>query len=243
MDHPIVELVYTAKGDSQKADSLIRDYLPFIKSEASKATEQIITEGSDELSIAMIGFHEAIESYSKIRGTFLKYASVVMKRKLIDYYRKEKRHRHPISLDETLYDDSETLLDKIQDKEETEVYDEIDFRDATRQEIIELSNQLKKFDLSLTDIADSSPKQERTLNSCWRALHYVKENPDIIREVIKTKKLPISQLSAKSGVEKKTLERHRKYLMAMIIIFSNGYEIIRGHLRETAIFRESEVEQ
>ena len=34
-----------------------------------------------------------------------------------------------------------------------------------------------------------------------------------------------------SGVERKTLERHRKYILAMLLIQTNGYEIIRGHLR------------
>ena len=36
---------------------------------------------------------------------------------------------------------------------------------------------------------------------------------------------------AGSGCDRKTLERHRKYLLAMLVIQTNGYEIIRGHLR------------
>ena len=40
----------------------------------------------------------------------------------------------------------------------------------------------------------------------------------------------MSKLSSGSGVSKKTMERHRKYLVALLCIWSNGYEIIRGHL-------------
>ena len=34
-------------------------------------------------------------------------------------------------------------------------------------------------------------------------------------------------LSSLSGVDRKTLDRHRKYLIAVLLAFTNGYEIIR----------------
>ena len=40
----------------------------------------------------------------------------------------------------------------------------------------------------------------------------------------------MSERAAGTGVERKTLERHRKYLLAILLAFTNGYEIIRGHL-------------
>ena len=52
-----------------------------------------------------------------------------------------------------------------------------------------------------------------------------------MEEIERSGKLPITRLSEAVGVEKKTLERHRKYLLAMLLIHTNGYEIIRGHLR------------
>ena len=48
---------------------------------------------------------------------------------------------------------------------------------------------------------------------------------------LRTKKLPLNDLAAGSGVERKTLERHRKYMVALLLIYTNGYEIIRGHLK------------
>lgn len=240
VDSSIVELVYQAKGNSLKADSLIYDYLPFIKSVASKATGKSINDSSDELSIAMIGFHQAIESYSKLKGSFLKYAALIMKNRLIDYYRSEKKHQDQISLETPIYEEDLTLMDTLED--ENNQFDSLDIRNATREEILELSKQLLDYGLSLTDIADNSPKQNRTLNSCKEVISYVKARPEIIDEVLKSKKLPLAKLSLATGVEKKTLERHRKYLMALIIIYSNGYEIIRGHLKQVLnIKKEGEI--
>ena len=48
---------------------------------------------------------------------------------------------------------------------------------------------------------------------------------------MRTKKLPLAALVRGAGVERKTLERHRKYVLAMLLILTNGYEIVRGHLQ------------
>ena len=69
--HKIVEQVYAAKEDVRAADDLIRAYLPFIKAETAKFLKRPPIEGhDDELSIAMIAFHEAIGGYSRTRGCF-----------------------------------------------------------------------------------------------------------------------------------------------------------------------------
>lgn len=227
----IVDRVYAAKGDSAAADSLIRDYLPFIKAQTYKVVGRMITDEDDELSIAMIAFHEAIESYSRLRGAFLPYASLVMERKLIDFFRKEKRHMGQLSIDVPVMENEDaTYSETLEDQ--TDAYGEFEMRDATRAEIMELTAQLQEYGITLNDIADNSPKQERTLESCQLALAHARAYPAIIEEFKRTKKLPLKALVEGSGVERKTLERHRKYMMALLLIFSNGYEIIRGHLKQ-----------
>ena len=64
----------------------------------------------------------------------------------------------------------------------------------------------------------------------FAALLYAKKEKGILDSLLKTKKLPIEAVSKGSGVERKTLERHRKYMVALLLAYTNGYEIIRGHL-------------
>ena len=110
--------------------------------------------------------------------------------------------------------------------------EELAAREAARGEIEELTRQMEEFGVSLTDVAENCPRQERTLRACRKALYYAKEHPEILEEFLRTKRLPIARLCQGSGTERKTMERHRKYMVALLLIYTNGYEIIRGHLKQ-----------
>ena len=153
-----------------------------------------------------------------------------MKSRLIDYRRKEQRHGNVISLDAPAGEDDAPLSDTIAD--ETDHNEAYVVREATRAEIEELTRQMREFGVSLSDVADNCPKQQRTLEACRKALWHAKEHPELLDELLKTRRLPIARLSEGSGTERKTLERHRKYMVALLLIYTNGYEIIRGHLTQ-----------
>lgn len=227
--HEIISRVNMAKKDSREADKLIADYMPFIKSETAKFLKRSPDQSDDELSIAMFAFYEAIRNYSKIRGSFLRFAALQIKNRLIDNYRKEKRNRGNISL-YTSDDEKTELIDSISDDEDK--FTEIELREATKQEIAELTAQMEEFGVSFTDIADNSPKQQRTLEICGRAVRYARNNPDILEDFLRTKRVPIGALADGANAERKTLERHRRYLVAMLLICTNGYEIMRGHIMQ-----------
>lgn len=228
-EHQIIKSVYAAKEDLQKADDLIRNYIPYIRSEASKCISRLCTEQDDEFSIAMIAFHEAILGYERGKGAFLNYASMLIRSRIIDYQRKEVRHQGTVSIYAETGDDDQTILDELAD--DRDHFEESANLEATKQEIEELSAVMADFDVSFSDVADNSPKQERTLEACASAIRYAAENKFLLDELLRTKKLPMAQLVLGSGAERKTLERHRKYILAMLLIQTNGYEIIRGHLR------------
>ena len=94
----------------------------------------------------------------------------------------------------------------------------------------EFSEKLAQFGLTFSDVADNCPRQERTFAACRRVLDFARTQPELLKRVEDTGKLPMGELSAGSGTDKKTMERHRKYLVAILLAFTNGYEIIRGHL-------------
>ena len=230
-EHDIVRQVLQAQQDSYAADRLIERYLPFIRAEAAKFLQRPPTDSDDELIIAMIAFHEAVCGYDKGRGAFLPYAATLIRSRLIDYDRKERRHRGSVSLDAPRGEEEDgSLLDTLADPSDHS--GDLITREATAHEIRELSEQMEGFGVSLSDVADNCPRQQRTLDACRAAMAYAKSRPDLLDQLVRTGKLPLSELAQGSGVERKTLERHRKYLMALLLICTNGYEIIRGHLHQ-----------
>ena len=67
--HELVEQVYAAKTDPDAADSLIRQYMGFLRAETAKYLHRAPIEGQDEeLSIVLLAFYEAILGYEKNRG-------------------------------------------------------------------------------------------------------------------------------------------------------------------------------
>ena len=235
MEHEIVRSVAAAQKDAQAADALVRQYLPFIKAETAKFLKRIPIEGQDdELGIAMFAFHETAMAYQIGRGAFLKLAATAIRNRLIDYQRMEQRHTGHVSLDQTVDGDAEgrTLLEFI-DTGHDEIAQQQSLS-AAREEVMAFAQELGQYGLKLTDIAENCPKQERTLSACHCVLSCAREHPAYLEQLTTTGKLPIAALSAESGVERKTMERHRRYLVALLLAFTNGLEIIRGHLRQMA---------
>lgn len=234
MEHSIVGQVYAAKTDPEAADVLIGQYIGFIRSETVKFTHAAPEDGhEDELSIAMLAFYEAILSYEKSRGAFLPYAARAIRSRLIDHYRAEKRHRNVISLHTPAGGGGDKpMLETLPDARNE--IDAFEVRTASQKEIREFGAQLERLGISFSDVADNCPRQERTLAACRRVLDYARSNPELLDKLAETGRLPMNELASGSGTDKKTMERHRKYLVAILLAFTNGYEMIRGHLCQIA---------
>ena len=221
--------VQLAKKDSHEADALIADYMPFIKSETAKFLKRSPEQTDDELSIAMFAFYEAIRNYSRLKGSFLKLAALQIRNRLIDHYRREKRNTGIVSLD-TADEEHTELIDTISDDHND--FEELELRDATRQEIEELSAQMESFGLSMNDIAESSPKQKRSAASCGAAIRYARQNPELLEEFLTSKRVPLAKLAKGASVDRKALERHRNYIAGVLLICTNGYDILRAHIMQ-----------
>ena len=238
-EHKIVQLVYNAKKDAEAADSLIAQYMNFIKAETIHFTQSpSLYTKEDELSVAMFAFYEAIQGYERGRGAFLTYASTAIRSRLIDYCRKEGRHQGIISYDGPAGPeaDSQSISDTTAD--EKNHIQQWDMRTVTREELNEFRRNLGEYGLTLLDVADNCPKQDRTLKACHKALEAARNHPKLLEHLIQSHRLPIGELAELSGVSRKTLERHRDYMVAILLAYTNGYEIIRGHLCQISLGKE-----
>ena len=222
----IINRVLYAQHNIDEADALIRDYFPFIKSETAKIMGRIPVEGKDdELSIALMGFHEAIESYEQGKGAFLKFAALVIKRRIIDFIRHENQSVQQVSLENT-------VLEEINNTEYKYDEDNIVDREAVKWEIVQLTNKLGNIGITISDVASDCPKYEKAITGCRQVVEYLIDRPEQMEILLETGKLPIRQIIEETKVKKKTIEKHRKYLVALAIIYYEKYECMTAHMSE-----------
>jgi hypothetical protein len=80
-------LAAEAKNNPDSMNELINRYENFILKCASSAARAYVSKSDDEWSIALSAFTEAIKNYSADKGSFLSFAELVIRRRMIDYIR------------------------------------------------------------------------------------------------------------------------------------------------------------
>ncbi|MCR4435168.1 MAG: RNA polymerase sigma factor SigI [Clostridiales bacterium] len=226
--HPfsVNERVENIKDDEQEINRLIEEYKPFIASCVEKATGRYVRYGEDdELSIGLMAFVEAVKSYDRLKGNFLSFAHNVIRRRLIDYYRKEKKHCGTISLNGSANDgDGETELGV---EESIYQYSVEEISEYRRLELEELKKELWDWGITFFELVNVSPKHERTRRAYIKIIQFLMSQSELIDTVKQKRYLPIAEIEKGTGVPRKTIERGRKYIIAVLIILTGDYQYIK----------------
>lgn len=227
----INERVMKIKSSSEERSIFIQEYKPFIAAAVEKCTGRYVNYGTDdELSIGLLAFDEAIKSYDQSRGSFLSFAQGVIRRRLIDFYRKEKKHQAVVYINDCCTDNSEKedIYDYIITAGEVQnKYYEQEINEVRRQELAELKEELARWELSLKDIAKSSPKHAATKKSYLEIVRFILDNEELLKKTKTKMYLPIAEIEAGTKLPRKTIERARNYVIAALIIMSGDYYCIR----------------
>lgn len=223
--------VHAIKNDKEAINRFVDEYKPFIASCVEKATGRYVRYGEDdELSIAMMAFVEAIQAYDEKKGNFIPFAGSVIQRRLVDYYRKEKKHGQVISLYEYAGEEEEDERD-LSAEQSLRSYADSQAAEYRRLEIQQLQKELAEWDISFTDLAKASPKHQRTKKAYAQIVQWVLANPDVMVSIRTKKYLPIADIEKHTELPRKKIERARKYIIAAVVIASGDYQYIGEYMR------------
>ena len=227
----INDRVQNIKNNEEDINRFIEEYKPFIASCAVKACGRYLRYGEDdELSIALMAFTESIDAYNISKGNFLTFAQGVIRRRMIDYFRKEKKHLNLISLNEYYSEDAEELDLSIEESIEKQQLDEIS--EYRRLEIEELKKELKEWDINFIDLVKASPKHKSTHNTCEKVVKYIISKPELVEFIKQKKYIPISHLEKSLKLTHKKIDRLRKYIITTIIIATGDYEYLKEYIKK-----------
>jgi RNA polymerase sigma factor len=220
------------QGDDSLLNEIIEDYKPFIAKNVSSVCKRYIYETDDEFSIGLIAFNEAIDKYSSEKGSsLLSFAEVIIKRRVIDYIRKQTKYQH-VSIDLTYSSNEEESAGMVIVNElSLEEYKKKSDEEVRKDEIIQFQTLLTSFDLSFNDLVQNSPKHADARENAIKVAKLLVENRELRDSLYEKKRLPIKQLEKMVNVSRKTIERNRKYIIAIALILSNDYVYLNDYLK------------
>lgn len=224
-------LAKAQNGDMAAREMLITNYRPFILRVASTVTHHyIIPEHDDEFSVALIAFDEAINSYQPSRsGSFLAFAEMVIRRRLLDHFRRQVKTQHEVPLSGFYSEEEEEepgfAIVGAQQRYVTQTETE-----NRCLEIDDFQGALARFGIDLAQLAASSPKHCDTRQHLMQLAGAMAKNEKYCLLLEKTKELPYKQLASEFGLTVKTLRRHRAYLIAIYLLKTGDYPLLKDYV-------------
>ena len=205
----------------------------FILKTASKDLGKYITKSDDEWSIALSAFSQAIKDYSFSKGSFLSFAELVIKRRMIDYLRNRSKNDSEILVDPFIFSSESDEDDEANTIIKSEVSKKISISpdDTLKNEIMAITDVLLQYGFSFYDLTSCSPKAEKTKLACAKAVRFISENPLLYKEMQASKTLPLKEIEKNTKLPRKILERHRKYIIAAVEIITGDYPYLAEYMR------------
>lgn len=226
----INDRIENIRGNTAELNRFVEEYKPFIASCTEKIAGKYVAYGTDdELSIAMIAFVEAINSFDCSKGNFFSFSRNIMKRRLIDYYRKEKRNKNVISLNMYMEERDEEF--DLSSNESVRIFNDRKLTEMRRLEMEELGNELKGWKITFSDLAEVSPKHDKTRKQCGEIVGLILSRPDMLQQVLVKKYLPVAEIEKALKLPRKFMDRFRKYIIAVVVIATGDYEYIRDYIK------------
>lgn len=230
----LVELVaLSQKGDALARERIIQDYRPFYLRVASNSCRKYLVLGrDDEASIAMIAFNEAIDSYNSDGGaSFLSFAEIVVKRRLVDYFRRQSRRSDEIPLSSfESYEHEDSVIKKIESKEAHTVLQIQEETEERREEIFRLDQLLSHYGIRFAELVKISPKHQDARDRALKVAQTLISDPDLLGHLTKRKSLPLKELESRVEVSRKTLERQRKYIITLTLVLIGDFYHLQEYL-------------
>jgi RNA polymerase sigma factor len=209
--------VKKARGNNDLTSTLISEFKPFIASIAQKRVGRYLHYGEDEeLSVGLMAFKEAVDSFNPGKGKFLSFLRMVISMRLIDYYRKRDREAS-ISIG-----DDEEDAELAWDRKSIEQFQADENSEDLKAEVIGYSAALSKWGISLDELVRVSPRREELKKLYQDIARRIAGNKGLLDSLMGTGRLQIKEIGKEIEIHRKKLERGRIYIIAMVLAIRSG---------------------
>jgi RNA polymerase sigma factor len=207
-------LAKAKEGDVDARNTLVEVHRSFVLNVVVSSCRRSLQWGrDDELSIGLIAFDEAVTRYEAERNVpFLAFARLVIKSRLANYFRQEVRRLSSgagVSGNNLTDDTAASWTEFIWDRSAQDRAEEIQDYEAA----------LSEYGISLDELVCLSPKHRDSRIALIGAAQTLAAENELFQHLGRKARLPVKKVSIKTGLSPKVIEKNRKYLLALTIIF------------------------
>ncbi|WP_195237050.1 sigma factor [Romboutsia sp. 1001285H_161024_C4] len=196
-------------------NEIVEENIGFIINTISKVTGKYVSiENDDEFSIGLMAFVEALDKYNQEKGPFLSFAKIVIESRVKNYLVKEKKKVDVVSID--LYKEIGIDINNI-------LYNPIEDKTELINEIQQFKEELNLFKLTMEDLIKEAPKHRDTRENAINVSKKASKDLEVTDFMYEKKRLPIKKISLKYMVTEKIINRSKKFIISLIIIFFKKY--------------------
>lgn len=218
----MTELVLRAQsGEAAAREQVVREHVGFVFSQVAAICKRPLDwANDDELSIGLMALDEAIDRFDASRPVgFRTFARTVIRSRLVDYFRRESRNLH-IPLNQVTGEvDGEPGPLEIQ--QAMEVYERERATAELASDIALYTERLAGYGIGLEELERSCPKHRDSRLTLLEAARLVAADPGLFEHLRSKGQLPLAEISRRSGIHRKVLERGRRYIIAVALILAD----------------------
>ena len=205
---------FQTEKDVNIRNDFILQYKPFIVNSVSKRTGMYVrSEDSDEFSVGLEAFNEAIDKYQQEKGSFIAFAGLVIRSRVTDYLRKETKYHGVVESNEEIVLKANVRVDE-----------------DLVAEVMSFKNALLDFGITMEVLVNEAPKHRKTKREVIALGKNISENEELLNKLYKTKKLPMVAVMQAYETTKKRLKTYRNYIICVVIIFKEKLNIMKTYL-------------
>lgn len=221
-DEPIEYRIKKAQdGDSLERENIISEYLPFIIKAITKITHKYVeTENDEEYSIALEAFNESMDKYDPTRGSFISFAQLIIRSRIIDHLRKPTHQTIPIDAEDKNCIDPGRIASNEDFVGRLELSNEIDI----------FKNRLLEFGITLSQLVDEAPRRSDARHNSMKIARLILDNDSLKDEFYRKKAVPAAKIAGMLNISGKTVQRNKKLIIAAVIALDSELEDIREYV-------------
>lgn len=221
-------IIRIKKGDRELKECFLNDYKPFIAKVVSQITgKYIYPEESEEFSIALIAFNEAIDNFNeKTNGNFLSFSKQNIKWKLINHYKKHIKDKNVYPFTYFDNENNKDFEERYLKIDSNQVYESIE----RKEQIAHLTKKLNDFGITFEDLLTSGPKHKDSKDLLIGIANEIFSRKEIYNKLLAQKSIPVNDLLKVTSVSRRTIERNRKFIIAACLIFNEDFDFLRNRI-------------